>query len=462
MFTGSIPTPMRSILLETVDQWADARDVLIGCSGNFTVERVIQRDGLRLHGNDVSIYTCCLGAYLSGQPFRLEIKEAALPWFDWLQPYLKTPEGTVATIMLATKMLGFLNADGSPRETPYHARMLKAYTQHYPTLFAETVETVKAVTLHLSSFYAGDVVGWAEASDRDAAFVCYPPFYKGGYENLYKRMDAVFSWDTPTYPLMGEPEIEKLLAAIADRRHWMFATIHPHATYAPYLRGVVKPTPRNVAFYVYSATDVRRVVVPWQPTKPITVPHLAPGDTIGDTLTLAPLEMQQFAAIRAQFLNVNIAPANPSVAYGVLVDGKLIGTFALINSPSMRDFGASGAYMLSDFAVAPTDYPRLSKLVLYAALSKEAKLLAERLMKRRVRYLYTTAFSNNPNSMKYRGVFEFYSRNEDKDWKPDGTGTSHTRYKINYKGVLGQWSLNEGLALWKKKHGKKSAPESSD
>ena len=100
--------------------------------------------------------------------------------------------------------------------------------------------------------------------------------------------------------------------------------------------------------------------------------------------------------------------------------------------------------------------------MLYAALSKETKLLAERLMKRRVHYLFTTAFTNNPNSMKYRGVFDFYNRSEDKEWREDGTGTSHTRWKVNYRGTLGQWTLMEGLEIWKKKHGKKSTPGSSE
>ena len=50
-------------------------------------------------------------------------------------------------------------------------------------------------------------------------------------------------------------------------------------------------------------------------------------------------------------------------------------------------------YLLSDFPVAPVDYKHLAKLVLYAALSKESKRLAERITRRRCASLVTTAFS---------------------------------------------------------------------
>jgi hypothetical protein len=102
--------------------------------------------------------------------------------------------------------------------------------------------------------------------------------------------------------------------------------------------------------------------------------------------------------------------------------------------------------------------------VLYAALSKESKLLAERITRHRIRSAFTTAFSNNPVSMKYRGLWKLYSRKsnptEHEKW---GQGIDRSineyydrKYQLNYSAEMGAWNLEEGLALWKKKHGQRT------
>lgn len=91
------------------------------------------------------------------------------------------------------------------------------------------------------------------------------------------------------------------------------------------------------------------------------------------------------------------------------------------------------------------------QLAFSSLIGREAKLLAERLCSRRMRVLYTTAFSNNPVSMKYRGLLELVKRGDNKDF--DASDPTSMRYVINYRGGLGQWSLDEGLSLWKQKHG---------
>jgi hypothetical protein len=104
----------------------------------------------------------------------------------------------------------------------------------------------------------------------------------------------------------------------------------------------------------------------------------------------------------------------------------------------------SRVYMLSDFPVAPTDYSRLSKLVLYASLSKESKLIAERVAKRRIKQVLTTAYSNAPESMKYRGIFKLHTRKENlttkRDWGEtidvEANAYYRRKYELNY---LAEW-----------------------
>lgn len=166
-------------------------------------------------------------------------------------------------------------------------------------------------------------------------------------------------------------------------------------------------------------------------------------------------------------MNINIRPGSATLAIGVVVDGYLIGVYAFSAAPSVAQWDkhieTPTVYLLSDFPVEPTDYKHLAKLVLYAALSKESKRIAERITKKRAASLVTTAFSKNPESMKYRGLFKVLNRKHNDslqkaDWAKDidpANAYYLQPYEINYGAPMGQWTLKEGLALWKKKHSQK-------
>ncbi|MFF7892456.1 hypothetical protein ACFZDI_11175 [Streptomyces sp. NPDC007907] len=119
-----------------------------------------------------------------------------------------------------------------------------------------------------------------------------------------------------------------------------------------------------------------RIVAPRQPIEPVKAPRLRADDELVGPLTLSLLKPGQFNALHSQYLNPKIAPGAATLAVAVK-DGKgrvlAPRVFAMAPSSFMPD----EVYLLSDSVVAPTDYPRLSKL--------------------------TTAFSNNPVSTKYRG-----------------------------------------------------------
>lgn len=115
-------------------------------------------------------------------------------------------------------------------------------------------------------------------------------------------------------------------------------------------------------------------------------------------------------------------------------------------------------YLLSDFPIAPVKYARLAKLVLYAALSKESNAIAERLMGKHVYSVTTTAFSKKPVSMKYRGLFRLLTQKKLEGVSADETDISKryygSGYMLNYGTEFGQWTLSEGLSMWKTKYGK--------
>lgn len=450
MFLGSIPAHARSIVREYVSTWT-CRDVQVGCSGNLTVERILHDAGrFTIHGNDVSIYTCCLGSYFAGQPFRLDIQPKHRDPDDlgWLEPYIKEPVGALATLMLGTKML----EAWKKRDKTYYGRLYGGYRSQWPQLFEATVQKLSAVTMHLGSFYVGGVLEMMDDLPPDRGFISYPPFWNNGYENVYQSqglLDA-FDWDAPQYRTMGQGEIDELMGKIMDRKHWIVGAAVPLPQYETHLKAITQTTSRAMPIHIYASDGPCRVALPDQSLLPVGVDRLLPGDSLGNELRIIPLQWPQFATLRSQYLNARIRPGSGTIAFAVVVDTKIVGACAF--SPPNGMIGSSGVldepsvYMLSDFAVGPTSYKHLSKLILMAALSVEAKLLFERMIKRRVHSIATTAFSDRPMSMKYRGLFTLLNRAPYKDEHIDG-------YKINYGANAGQWTLADAYATWTKKHG---------
>lgn len=428
MFVGAINTDLRSIVAEVSRTWT-SEDVYVGCSGNFTIERILKGGRFRLHGNDVSLYSCTIGNYLAGGRTDIRIRD---PEYEWLTPYMEDELGKITVLVLCTSML-----EGYGRKEPYFVRRRQAYRAQWESLYRRTRERVARALegVRLVEFWPGDVVDWAEMAPDDAAFLAFPPTYKAGYERLYRAIDAVFEWDPPDYVIFDEDRLALLVERITRKREWLIARDTPIEGLEGYERGWVQTALRSRPLYVYAGNAPVRMTRPRLKVEPVPWPRLGEADVIGpeSQLTVKRLTQGQMNLLRSQYLNPGIAPAGAQLNLAVLVDGKVIGALGLTRST----YGMSDAYLMSDFAVRPTRYKRLSKLVLIAALSREVQVLVEQVMNRRVRTISTTAFTDKPVSMKYRGLFQLHSRKEG---------------RVNYVADAGRWTLQEGLALWLTRH----------
>lgn len=436
IFVGTIPQDLRTIVREHTAGWS-TDELYVGCSGNMTIERTVH-GRFRLHSNDVSVYTSAIASWLAGQPFRLDVAQEWREEYGWLTGYLDEPIRQAATIMLLTGAL-----QGLGKRNLYYERMRSGYRDQWERLHAATVAKLGKIELRLDDFHCGDVRAYMDDVPADGAVCSCPPFDVAGYETLFAPLERVLDWDRPEYPIMDLDALHGLLEQMRSKRHWLYGLNHQLEGHERWLRGIVQPTARNRPIYVYAGGGPSRTALAHQRTVPVTVPRLAPGVRAGERLSLAKLTAEQFTSLRSQYLDPGIAPAQAMLSLGVLLDGLLAGCCAF--NPGQW---GSDMYLLSDFAVSPTDYPRLSKLVLMAALSTEALVLLERMRSRRVREITTTAFSDHPVSMKYRSIFSLVKREEQK--------AGPHRYQLNYVAPAGRWSLQEALATWKKRYGRSS------
>jgi hypothetical protein len=445
VFQGTVPVEMRSLILECSRSWPREQGGWIGCSGNLTIERVLASDGWQVHGNDISIYTCMLGAWFSRQAVDLTPREDVFHdhGLDWLLPYCDGAAGTVATVLLGTRFLAWA---GKPQ--PYYRRMVEGTRRQWPRMFEGTRAKVEAHALRLASFTADDVLAYmADLVPKDAPFASFPSFYTGpstGYTAMWRPIDEHFTWPAPNVPEIDESGKARMLEMAMDRPHWIIGVREEIPELEPYKRGWVQVTPRAMPFNVYASGTTTRVVTPRQPMSPLLVAKLGPDEELTGDLALHRISQAEFNGLRALYLNKGIAPGAPPYPVAVTCAGKLVGAFCY----DRPKFDPDCAYLMSDFPVHSDRYRRLAKLIVMAAMSTEAKTLMERSFSRRIRAIGSTAFTNNPMSAKYgRGVPGMKMMNRRK--ADDGVH----EWLINYVGPVGQWDLAGALDLWQKKHG---------
>ncbi|MFF4292110.1 hypothetical protein ACFY0N_00465 [Streptomyces vinaceus] len=447
MFHGSIPAPLRSIIYEHAGTWPES-DIYVGCSGNMTIERVLHArfgSSRPVHGNDIQAYSCALGWFLAGDDLPFTLREDYEDALGWLHPYLEDRADLMATLMLGTRFLQYVGKDG-----PYYRRMLDATQEQWPRMHEKTATKLRGLETRLGSFYAGDVRDYLDQAPPDAPVVLFPPFYSGDYTSQFAPIDAAFAWPEPTFGELDEAGKERIIEQVQDRPNWVLGLHIERPELRDQLAGVVQTANRGLPIYVYAAAGPRRIVGPRQPTEMIRMPKIGPDDELGGKMTIHVLTGGQFAAIRSQFMSKSIKPGSPLIACAVAVDGKVIGAFAYLPPK----FDPNTAYLMSDFPVSWTKYRRLAKLIVMAASTREAQLLVQRSLSKRITGWATTAFTDRPNSAKYgRGIpgVRLQKRTEASAKDP---GDGIHRYQLQYGGPLGEYDLAEALDLWKRKHGK--------
>ena len=441
MFIGSINRYMRTVLEAAAAQWKSL-PVHVACSGNFTVERVLARCGVgAIHSNDVSIYSCALGWHLTGQAVPYKVKDQAGE-FAWLANYVQPGPTTIATLLLTGEML---KVGGAPSAVPkskskdnaYARRMREEYRRRWPELHAKTVERVtKALAgFSVASYFAGDCREFLTGADKDAVCISFPPTYKGGYERLFKKLDGVFDWPKPRYQLFSPENFEQFSQTVRSFRHWMISSDTEQGALAHQHVATVQTSLLSKPVFMYSDSAPTRLATarqqighnPWAPRT----------DAVVEPIQIVRIDARTMNAIRSLYLAQHITVCDAPRNYAVLSGGKMLGcfSFALPRGPLPCDL-----YLLSDFAVRPTPHRRLSKLILACVVSREVQADVEQWLCTRIKTIGTTAFTKNPVSMKYRGLFEVHSRTEG---------------KVNYLGDAGRWSLKEGFQWWNTQHAAK-------
>ncbi|GMV18339.1 MAG: hypothetical protein AMXMBFR56_65630 [Polyangiaceae bacterium] len=405
LFVGAIPRPVVEQALRVVDI-AGATDVYCCCSGSFRLEQALgdKRPELKLHSNDVSLLSTAIGRHAVGDPLDFSFHGR----LEFLQRF--AGQGSLerlAALAIAVRL-------GHYRGKSHFAR---SHFAHYEAHAAEYVKQVQEKLikyfskLRIASFHARDFREHARAGiEAGAPVFAWPPTYKGGYEQLYRLIGENTTWAEPAYEVWDPKQLGSWLCELEDAGGTYCVFADHEVEDAPRRAAAVYKPGRARNIFLYTSrprgASVRREPKPSKPFRYELVDpaQLGPTPPRIEAVRVGHTEMN---FVKDKYLATGLAHSDGMMRWLIFLDGKLAGGFIYTMS-SMGGSDPTEVYLLCDFSVRQER--RLSKLIAMLATGQDQIRVWERARLIRIKLLRTTALTDKPVSMKYRGIYELLSR----------------------------------------------------
>ena len=423
MFLGRTPriacTDMADWLRNT-----KAESVQMLCSGGFHEEETFRGlvPGIKLFGNDVTLLPVVVGRFLMGDD------HAAIKFKEKYEQLNECKSRALALCALDAALKTYRKR-WKPTQENLDALVARAN---------EKLDVLKEVRkkLALERFTERDMVKLIEETDA-GAIIGAPPFFRGDYERMSKKLDAVVEWEAPEYELFDPKRFPELCTMAANtKKPWalLSCVFFPDV---PLLS--IHKISKFRSWYLYGEPQHGGLVT--GPTCPQRfLPEADPDNfTENSVCELRPFtDAQEFQEVYYAYAykGFSLFPANP---LAVVVDGAFCGAFGF--EFSTQHGGAfQSLYQNCEFAIS--NKRRLNKLVTMLSTASEVKEWIERTKWRRYQDgVYTVAMSDRPSTPKYRG-----------------TGFKRTLVKDNRVSYGAPWSgktIQQIYRTWWFKHARK-------
>lgn len=430
-FIGAINAEVRRWLGNVSEHFND-RFVVIGCSGNFTVEQILTRYAKPKYiwSNDISLYSSVLGAYLTDQPISVKINETDLLF---LEPFMESIEDTTATIMILSEALKYEGC-----KNLYQKRIWNHYQKNFAHYHQHTIDKIKSrkEQVKIDRYTSWDISKLLNEIPGDSVIIAFMPTYAGGYEKLYTRMEEVFSWDRPEYKII-DAEIKQNILNSMTQLSFIYIDDQKRED-LPLAAIAQKRGLKTVYLYSNFITDNKAYMRQKISIDQTSFECLSEEHDIYDSskISIIPTTNNVINYFRNLYLKKGIDYVNGDACFLVFVDKKLFGFLIFV----LNRFQTADIYLLSDFVIPIASYPRLSKLLLLISRSDRVQDYLQQKYLKQICTILTTAFTDKPVSMKYRGIYKLHSRKEG---------------RLNYIAETGSFKLKDIISLWLKKYHKK-------
>jgi len=409
-------------------------DIFVGCSGNFTFDKMASQHGFQVHSNDVSLYSRLVAAIIQNEHFPVACVNDDL--LELFSSWDETPYTTLIQVMFAMQIGQF-----AAKKNEYQCMMWDNYRAEHRQFFDKTLksfESRKPFDFKIASFFFGDFKEHLAKATGDSTIFLYAPTYKAGYEKLYKYVEESFDYERPAYDLFDSKTAGECYAELlATKRACIYSDILYQEAERFLVGKVDKEAGKRPVYFYTSVPAVRDFhLQPSVKLLPKTPVILQSNDDLTDDTEITVREIPKNVVSHYKHLFMS-GKVNYSLggdyALGFFADQKLFGFAVFAKNLRTADTWEI-LFLHSDFVV-PSKVDRLSKLLLYLLRSKDVAKLIRRHYVYAYTGLQTSVYTDKPVSMKYRGIFK----------KEDTAETG----KLVYTAQFTEHSIEECYKKWK-------------
>ena len=433
MFTGTTP-PEVKLLLQDLMKGVKGKDVFIGCSGNYTTDKIMSAMGYTVHSNDVSLYSKLISDLLLDTNTDIEVvnPELRMVFDTWDDTKYKK----LIQVMFAMRVSNF-----HQRKNDYQEEMFNAFIEQSKVYYHNTISKIEkgALNFNIKSFYYGDFLDFLKMKRGKGVGISFPPTYKGGYEKMFGYVEESFKYEHSSYNIFDPKEGGVIFKELLDSDENIIYSDKHFDILENYLVGKIRLGTNKNPLFAYSSlrTNNHYYIEHDKYVKPSRI-HILPVDyqfTIETVITVRPCTVNDVNYYKAFYMG-NKVNYTTGGDFGLvfMADGMAFG----FTSFSKQLSTLSQIFMQSDFVVN-SETQRLSKLLIMLVKSHDVRRLIARKMYNYYDGVKTTVYTTSPVSMKYRGVFNLERRDEG---------------KLMYSSDFTENSLNELYALWIRKYKK--------
>jgi hypothetical protein len=444
MFFGTTPGPVRDYLASEIRRIAPSR-VFEPCAGNFVLSFVCGaiNKQIEVRSGDVSLYSVAIGHGLANQDGGIRLKPEVVDRYPFFKDKT-SPAEIAATVILWAELA--INLEKS--HIAYCRAIARDVESNLPKVFGQVLSKVEKAKEALGKFTFTAQDACKTLQDvQSGDFVLYdPPYYLGDYEKMYEALVKYF--DFPKIPYTQITEEIKLaqLQELRQRGADVFFRCEEVPENTPGFNVVFKYLYKAEKYYYVLSNSKSEPAHGWRQILPsrkarydvLWGKELEPGMT-AEIVPVASDLANHYRLLWTKKAMMRDAGNK----FLLVVGGKVCGVISIMSADR---YGHQNAVIVADAAPLNTPYRRLGKLVLYTILSREFLERINKTFMWEHTGFTTLAYTNNPVSMKYRGLFELADR---KTGAPGGH-----KYTLTYRtSVLPFDTIQQGYDEWLRKFG---------